>query len=225
MKSDAMIRSDVMAELDFDPAITSTDVGVIVKEGVVTLTGSLANYAEKLAIERAVQRVQGVRAIAVEMNVRMASEHERSDAELASAAERALEWHVLVPDGKIRPLVEDGWITLEGEVEWAYQSHAAETAVQSLVGVIGVVNRIAVRPRFSPSDIRRSIQQALERQSEREARHIEIAVDNAVVSLSGTVHSWAERKAVQGAAMSTPGVGRVINHLLVEPPAFGRSAA
>lgn len=217
MKSDAMIRSDVLAELDFDPAITSTDVGVAVKDGVVTLTGQLANYAEKRAVQKAVERVHGVRAVAVEMTVRLPSSHERSDADLALAAEHALEWHVLVPDGKVRPLVEKGWITLEGEVEWPYQSHAAETAVQSLLGVIGVINRIVVRPQFTPSDIQKSIQQALQRQAERESRHIDIAVNGAVVTLSGKVHSWAERKAAQGAAMAARGVGRVINHLLVEP--------
>lgn len=217
MKSDAMIRSDVLAELDFDPAITSTDVGVAVKDGVVTLTGQLANYAEKRAVQKAVERVHGVRAVAVEMTVRLPSSHERSDADLALAAEHALEWHVLVPDGKVRPLVEKGWITLEGEVEWPYQSHAAETAVQSLLGVIGVINHIVVRPQFTPSDIQKSIQQALQRQAERESRHIDIAVNGAVVTLSGKVHSWAERKAAQGAAMAARGVGRVINHLLVEP--------
>lgn len=216
MKSDAKIRSDVLAELDYDPAVTSSDVGVAVKEGVVTLSGPVTSYAEKRAIERAVQRVHGVRAVAVEMTVRVPTGHERVDTDLASAAERALQWHVLVPDGKIRPLVENGWITLEGEVEWAYQSHAAETAVQSLVGVVGVTNRIAVRPRFSPADIQRNIEQALLRQAHRESQHIDIAVDNAVVTLSGKVHSWAERTAAQGAAMAAPGVGRVINHLLVE---------
>ncbi|SCK28238.1 Osmotically-inducible protein OsmY, contains BON domain [Variovorax sp. HW608] len=216
MKSDALIRADVLAELAFDPAITSTDVGVIVREGVVTLTGSLTSYAEKRAIERAVQRVHGVRAVAVEMTVNMPSGRERTDADLASAAERALQWHVLVPDGKVRPLVENGWITLEGEVEWAYQSHAAETAVQSLVGVVGITNRISVRARFGPADIQRSIGQALLRQAYRESQHIDIAVDNAVVTLTGKVHSWAERRAAQGAAMSAPGVERVINHLLVE---------
>ena len=216
MKSDAMIRSDVLAELDFDPAVRSSGIGVAVKEGAVTLTGSLTSYAEKRAVERAVQRVHGVRAIAVEMTVSMPNDHERKDADLASAAERTLLWHVLVPDGKIRLLVENGWITLEGEVEWAFQSHAAETAVQSLVGVVGVTNRIVVRPLFSPADIQRNIEQALLRQAYREARHIDIAVDNAVVTLSGKVHSWAERRAAQGAAMAAPGVGRVINHLLVE---------
>ncbi|MBO9651432.1 MAG: BON domain-containing protein [Variovorax sp.] len=216
MKTDAKIRSDVLAEIDFDPSIRSLGISVEVKDGVVALTGTLTSYAEKHAVERAVQRVHGVRGVTLEMTVSRPADHERTDAELANATERALLWHVLVPDGKIRPRVDNGWITLEGEVEWAYQSHAAETAVQSLVGVVGITNSIQVRPLFSPADIQRNIEQALLRQAYRESQHIDIAVDNAVVTLTGKVHSWAERRAAQGAAMAAPGVGRVINHLLVE---------
>ena len=216
MKSDAMIRSDVVAELNFDPAITATDVGVIVKDGVVTLTGHPQSQAEKHAIERAVQRVKGVRAIAVEMNVRLAAGYERTDADIAMAVERALEWNVLVPTGKIRPMVEKGWVSLIGEVEWAYQRQAAEVAVRNLLGVTGVTNRVVVKPQVAPADIEKSIHDALQRQADRESRQIEISVDGGVVTLSGKVHSWAERKAARGAAWAAPGVTNVINHLLVD---------
>jgi osmotically-inducible protein OsmY len=216
MKPDAMLRSDIVAELNFDPAITATDVGVIVKDGVVTLTGHPRSHAEKHAIERAVQRVKGVKALAIEMQVKLPSGHERTDADIALAAERALEWNVLVPDGKIRPMAEKGWVTLNGEVEWEYQRRAAEVAVRSLLGVTGVTNRVAVKPKFTPADVEARIRQALERQADRESRHIQIHVSGGDVTLSGKVHSWAERKAAQGAAWSAPGVANVVNNLLVE---------
>ncbi|MBK5206675.1 MAG: BON domain-containing protein, partial [Polaromonas sp.] len=135
MKTDIQLKNDILAELNWDPAVKATDVGVIVTDGVVTLTGYLSNYAEKHAVERAVQRVKGVKALAMEMTVRLAPDHERSDADIALAAERALEWNVLVPDDKVRPIVEKGWITLHGEVAWDYQRRAAEKAVRNLLGV------------------------------------------------------------------------------------------
>jgi len=216
MKSDAMLRSDIVAELNFDPAVTATDVGVIVKDGVVTLTGHPASHAEKHDIERAVQRVKGVKALAIEMEVKLASAYERTDADIAGAVERALEWNVLVPDDKVHPMVEDGWVTLNGEVEWDFQRRAAEGTVRNLLGVTGVTNSIVVKPKFTPADVERKIQEALERQADREAKQIEVSVAGSVVTLRGKVHSWAECKAVQGAAWSAPGVAHVINNLLVE---------
>lgn len=216
MKSDAQLRSDIVAELTWDPAITATDVGVIVKDGVVTLTGHPSSHAEKYAIERAAQRVKGVKALAIEMPVKLASDYTRTDAEIAMAAERAIEWNVLVPDDKIHPMVENGWVTLNGEVEWDYQRRAAEAAVRDLLGVTGVTNRVVVKPKFTAADVEKTIREALERQADREAERIKIEVNGAHVTLSGKVHSWAERKAAQGAAWSAPGVANVINNLLVE---------
>ncbi|KWT94090.1 MULTISPECIES: BON domain-containing protein [unclassified Variovorax] len=216
MRSDAQLRSDIVAELNWDPAITATDVGVIVKDGVVTLTGHPSSHAEKYAIERAAQRVKGVKALAIEMPVKLSSDYTRTDADIAMAVERAIEWNVLVPDDKIHPMVEGGWVTLNGEVEWDYQRRAAESAVRDLLGVTGVTNRVVVKPKFTAADIENKIQEALERQADREARHIKIEVNGAHVTLSGKVHSWAERKAAQGAAWSAPGVANVINNLLVE---------
>jgi osmotically-inducible protein OsmY len=218
MKSDAMLRSDIVAELNFDPAITvnATDIGVIVKDGVVTLSGHPPSHSEKHAIERAVQRVKGVKALAVEMAVRLPAGSERTDADIAKAAENALEWNVLVPDDAIHPMVEGGWITLSGCVEWAYQRRAAEVAVRNLLGVRGVTNLVEVKSRFTAVDVERKISDALKRQADRDAGHIQVLVDGAQVTLRGTVRSWAERRAAQGAAWSAPGVANVVNNLLVQ---------
>jgi osmotically-inducible protein OsmY len=218
MKSDAMLRSDIVAEINFDPAITvnATDIGVIVKDGVVTLSGHPTSHAEKHAIERAVQRVKGVKALAVEMSVRLPAGSERTDADIAKAAENVLEWNVLVPDDAIHPIVEGGWITLNGHVEWEYQRRAAEVAVRNLLGVKGVTNQVQVKARFTPADVEKKISEALHRQADREARHIEVLVNGSQVTLRGVVRSWAERRAAQGAAWSAPGVALVVNNLLIE---------
>lgn len=216
MKTDTQLRDDVQAELSWDPAFKASDIGVIVKDGVVTLTGHLASHAEKYAVERAVQRVHGVKAVAVEMTVKLPFGNERTDADIAMAAERALEWNVLVPDGKIRPVVEKGWLTLQGEVEWGYQRSAAEGAVRDLMGVTGVSNLVKVKPKVSPADVEKKIHDALSRQADREASRLSISVSGSQVTLRGTVHSWTERDAVQGAAWATPGVSVVVNDLLVD---------
>ena len=216
MKTDAQLRDDIQAELAWDPVFKAADVGVIVKDGVVTLTGHLASFAEKYAVERAVQRVHGVKAVAVEIAVKIPFDNERTDADIAMAAERALEWNVLVPDGRIRPMVEKGWLTLNGEVEWEYQRRAAESAVRSLMGVRGVSNLVNVTPKVSPADVEKKIHEALTRQADREARHLAITVNGSQVTLRGKVHSWAERNAVQGAAWAAPGVSLVVNDLAVD---------
>lgn len=215
MKSDSELRNDVLAELKWDPMINAADVGVIVKEGVVTLTGHLASFAEKHAAERAVQRVSGVKALAVELAVKLPSSYERTDAEIAAAAERALEWNSMVPAGAVRMMVEKGWITLQGEVEWDYQRRAAESAVRCLYGVTGVTDQLTIKPRANAAGIQRQIQDALVRHASREAKHILVSVDRDRVTLEGSVHSWAERAAAQGAAWATPGVSTVVNLLHV----------
>ena len=216
MKTDAQLRDDIQAELAWDPSFKASDVGVIVKDGVVTLTGHLASFAEKYAAERAVQRVHGVKAMAVEITVKVPFDHERTDADIAMAAERALEWNVLVPDGRIRPMVEKGWLTLNGEVEWEYQRRAAENAVRTLMGVRGVSNLVNVTPKVHPADVEKKIHDALARHAEREAKHLAITVTGSEVTLRGKVHSWAERNAIQGAAWAAPGVSLVVNDLVVD---------
>lgn len=215
MKSDAQLKQDVCAELDADPAIDATHVGVAVQDGVVTLTGHLGTFAEKHAIERVVQRVQGVRAVAIELDVKLALSHRRSDAEIAQAAEAALDWHALVPEAQIRIKVESGWVTLSGEVDWQFQRVAAEKAVRHLTGVVGVSNAITLKQQATPDDVSRRIHDALARHADREAKHIQVTVEGSTVTLRGQVDSWSEHRTAQGAAWSVPGVTRVVNDLLV----------
>jgi osmotically-inducible protein OsmY len=216
MKSDAQLRSDVLAELDWDPAIQAATVGVTAKDGVVTLSGHLASFSEKYAAERAARRVRGVKALAVEITVKLPDGGERSDADIALAAERALEWSVLVPPGRIKPMVEGGWISLTGEVEWEYQRRGAENAVRHLLGVRGVSNMVKISPKVRAEDVEKKLHDALSRQADREASRIQIAVNGSQVTLRGKVHSWSESIAAQGAAWSAPGVDSVVNSLVVE---------
>jgi len=216
MKTDAQLQKDILLELSWDPAVKCTDVGVIVKEGVVTLTGDLTTYAEKHAVERAVQRVRGVRAMAVDMHVRLVPALERNDADIALAAERALEWNVLVPDNGIQIVIESGRLTLSGEVAWAYEREAAEQSVRDLIGVVHVTNLITVKPTVRTDSVERGIRDALERQAERDAEHIQVTVTGSVVTLRGKVRSWSEHTAAQGAALAAPGVSAVVNELTVQ---------
>lgn len=215
MKTDAHIKADVTDELAWDPAVNATGIGVAVKDGVVTLTGHLDSYAEKHAVERAVHRVAGVRGIAVELDVRLAAQHKRSDSDIAQAAATALQLNSLVPDEKIQVLVENGRVTLTGEVDWSYQLASAEQCVRPLAGVRGLSNRITIKSRASSKDVGAQISAALTRQAAREAKHITVEVEGSVVTLWGKVHSLAEREAAVGAAFSARGVSRVVDKLEV----------
>jgi osmotically-inducible protein OsmY len=215
MKTDTQIKKDIQEELEWDPAIDPTGVGILVKDGVVTLTGHLSSYSEKLAAEQAAQRVSGVRALAVEMDVHLENESVRTDTDIAAAANHALLWNALVPRGKVMIKVEDGWVSLNGMVDWDYQRRSAEHAVQSLVGVVGVANLIKISPHISQVDIQKGIEGALGRHAEREARHLQVIVDGSRVTLRGKVQSLAERQAVLGVAWSAPGVTGVINELIL----------
>ncbi|PZP93884.1 MAG: OsmY domain-containing protein [Variovorax paradoxus] len=215
MKTDMQLKDDILAELKWAPDVNETDVGVIVKDGVVTLTGHLSSYAEKFAAERAVERVSGVRALAEEISVKLPSSSQRTDAEIAAAAQQALAWNTMVPKESVHVKVEQGRVTLSGQVEWEYQRSAAFAAVHNLFGVVGVANGVTVKPRVTMSSVERSIHDALARQADREAKGIEVSVSGTQVTLRGKVRSWAERQAAQGAAWSAPGVGSVINALTV----------
>jgi osmotically-inducible protein OsmY len=215
MKTDAQLKRDVEAELEWDPAVHATHVGVAVNGGVVTLTGHIDSYAEKHAIERAVQRVEGVRATAVELDVKLAPGHLRSDSEIATAAEATLHWHTRIPADSLRVRVEKGYLTLSGEVEWEYQRNEAEKALRHLTGVVGIVNAITLKAQTTPTNVSNLIRDALTRQAASEAKRIDVAIKGATVTLSGSVHSWSERAAAQGAAWSAPGVGQVVNQLAV----------
>ena len=215
MKTDSDLKRDVTAELAWDPAVKATAIGVAVKDGVVTLTGHLETFAEKHAASRAVRRVAGVKAIALEIDVKLSPGHKRSDTDIAESAEQALKWNTLVPLDAIRLTVDHGWVTLQGSVEWDYQRRSVEKAIRPLMGVVGIGNEITLRNQPKAADLSRKIAEALTRQAIREAKHIQIAVDGTTVKLTGTVHSWQERDAAQGVAWSAPGVGVVINELRV----------
>jgi osmotically-inducible protein OsmY len=216
MKTDAQVKADVTDELAWDPVVNDSNIGVIAKNGIVTLTGHLDTFAEKHAAERAVRRVAGVRGIAMELDVKLSPTHRRSDSEIAQAASAALAWHALLPADRVKVEVDDCWVTLSGEVEWAYQLAIAEQGIRTLVGVRGVTNRITIRPRASGRDVGEQIAAALKRQAEREARHIGIEVEGGVVTLRGTVHSLSEHDAVVGAATAARGVTRIVDRLEVE---------
>jgi osmotically-inducible protein OsmY len=216
MKTDSQIKSDVMSEIAWEPTVHSDHIGVTVRDGVVTLTGHLENLADKHAVERATRRVSGVRAIAVELDVVPAAEHRRGDSDIARAALTALRWHSWVPEERVRAEVEDGWVTLSGEVDWRYQATSAEQSIRPLVRVRGVTNDIAIKPRVSGQDISEEINAALTRHAQREASHIGIEVDGGVVTLTGEVHSLPEHDAALGAAWATRGVSRVVDKLRIE---------
>ena len=214
-KTDATLKKDVEAELVWDPAVRSTSIAVAVRDGVVTVSGHIDTYAEKRAIEKALQRVGGVRATALHLDVQLLPEHRRSDAELGDAVEQALRWNTLTPVDRIRVTVDKGWVTLEGEVEWEYQRRAAEAAVRPLMGVVAISNELTIAPKVSPEHLQTRIADALRRPVEREIDRMEIKVDGGKVTLRGTVHSWHERAAAQGVAWSAPGVRAVVNELKV----------
>lgn len=215
MKTDQQLKKDVEAELEWDPAVHSARIGVTVQDGIVTLSGSVADLAEKAEIERAARRVEGVQAIAMEVQVSLPTDHIRTDADIARAVENALKWHTQLPANRIQVKVERGLVTLSGEVDWDYQRRSAESAVHLLTGVVGVVNLISIKAKPTPANISERIRSALERQAEREARAIEVSVTGSTTTLRGTVHSWYEWAAAQGAAWSAPGITSVRNELRV----------
>src|SRR6185369_9974651 len=216
VKTDTELKKDVVDELKWDLAVSADAVGVEVKGGVVTVTGHLDTFAEKVAVERAVRRVSGVHAIALEIDVMLTPLHRRSDTEIAGAAEHAIRWHAEVPAEKLRVTVDGGWLTLIGEVEWDFQHRAAYRAVQSLIGVVGVSNEIAIRQRTTPQDLVRRIEDALKRQAVREAHKLSIEVKGDCVTLRGRAHCWKEREAIEGAAWAAPGVRSVVSEMQVD---------
>lgn len=215
MKTDSDLKKDVLTELLWDPLVPESRVGVAVSDGVVTLTGHLDTYAEKVAAKRAVERVAGVKAIAIELEVIPAGVHQRSDTEIAAAVDHALSWNTSVPQDRVKVTVEKGWVTLSGELDWNFQRRAVERMIRPLKGVAGIIDNIGLKALPIPINLSNLIQDALTRQAVREAKRIEISVDGSVVTLRGNVHSWAERTAAEGATWSAPGVSRVNNQLTI----------
>ena len=216
MKTEIQMHKDVLAELAWDPRVDEKEIGVAARDGVVTLTGSVSNYSEKLAAERAVERVMGVKAVANDLIVTVPSASSPSDTDLAHSVVSCLGWDIEVPDQKIKASVSNGWVTLEGEVDWQYQRTAASRAVQNLTGVRGVSNHIRVTAKsVSSTEVSSSIKQALERRADRTADRIIVNTDDGVVTLTGSVSSYGDRRAAEGAAWSAPGVTEVRDQLAV----------
>jgi osmotically-inducible protein OsmY len=215
MKSDKDLQHDVMEDLRWDPSIDASKIGVAASDGVVTLTGAVPSYFQKQAAERISKRVVGVRAVANYIEVQLPSAVEKSDAGIAITALNALTWSSSVPDETIKVSVSKGWVTLEGKVEWNYQREAAEKAVEELIGVKGVTNRICVSPHIKSREVKHEIKAALHRYAELESRNIEVEATDSTVTLRGSVRSWAERKEAENAAWMAPGVTQVKNEIVV----------
>jgi osmotically-inducible protein OsmY len=219
MKTDVQIQQDVIEELRWDDRVDVTDIGVEVSRGVVTLTGTVDRYAKKLAAVDAAHRVAGVRDVANEIEIHDARAPGKSDTEIAQAVRETLAWDTLVPADRIHSTVSHGWVRLEGRVSrWRDRIEAGE-AVRRLAGVRGVTNEIAVAPErpADPAAIHRAIERALERRADREADRIAVHVDDGCVTLTGTVRTWPEKRALVGTASHAPGVREVIDHLRVDP--------
>jgi osmotically-inducible protein OsmY len=215
MRSDIDIKRDVEAELRSNPDIDATDIAVAVKNGVVTLTGYVRSYLQKWEAERTAKRVAGVVAVANDIEVRLPIFNQRPDPEIARDAIAAIQNRLPYSGDHIRFVVRDGWVTLEGTVEWNYQRERAEEAVRSLRGVKGVTNLIQLQPRIPPSEIKRKIEEAFRRSAEVDANRITVEADGGTVVLRGTVRSWGEKEAAEHAAWAAPGVVRVDNQLVV----------
>jgi osmotically-inducible protein OsmY len=213
--SDEQIRSMVLREIEWDPAVTSKDISVKVKDGIVTLTGFVHSFPEKYAAERAAKSVYGVTSLANDIEVKPASA--RTDPEILRDALQALKMHAFVPDDRIKATVRDGFVTLEGSVEWNYQRDSAETAVCNVSGVRSVINDIRIKPSISPAMVKERIEDALRRRAEVDARRINVSAHNGKVELYGNVRSWLEREEAERAAWAAPGVSSVGNHLVVSP--------
>ncbi|HEY4955448.1 MAG TPA: BON domain-containing protein [Gemmatimonadaceae bacterium] len=217
MKSDTQLQKDVMDELRWDPSVSEREIAVAVKDGVVTLGGHVQSFAQKRAAEHAVSRVAGVKAVAEDILVKLPTSLLRSDTEIAHAAINALKWDTEVPDELLKTKVENGWITLEGAVEFFYQKTAAERSVRFLNGVKGVTNLISVKPGVGTTKVSENIEAALKRRAEMDAARITVDTRDGKVTLRGSVHSWLELKEAENAAWATPGVWSVEDRLAVVP--------
>ncbi len=216
MPQDLSLREDVERELGWEPSVRPAEIGVGVKDGIVMLSGVVPSYAAKRAAERAAARVRGVRAVCSQLEVRPQGLGDHSDSDIAWAAANVLAWNAMVPADHIRVHVSQGWITLEGSVDWRFQRTAAEDAVAELAGVVGVTNLVTVSPSVPAEEMKGEIETALKRSAEVDSRRIIVETRGDCITLWGTVDSWAQRAAAEQAAWSAPGVREVSNHITVE---------
>jgi osmotically-inducible protein OsmY len=215
MKSDSQLQRDVLAELEWEPAVHAAEIGVSVKDGVVTLGGHVSSYLEKYEAERAAQRVAGVKALAVEIKVRLSAFGKRDDADIARSAETALEWMGTPASKNVNVMVENGWLTLSGDVNWQYQRLAAANAVRYLIGVTGVSNQIGIKSGATLGAVKQEIEAALGRLAKVDASKINVRVDGSAVTLTGAVHSWSERDSARESAWGAPGVMSVDDQMTI----------
>lgn len=214
---DSELRRSVMSELEWDPSVDASSIAVAVKDGVVTLTGAVGSYAEKLNAERAIKRLSGVRGVADDLDVRLSGANVRNDADIAQSVLNALRYDVAVPQEALRVTIDRGWVRLEGDVEWQYQRSAAERAVRPVMGVKGVTNDIAVKPHLAASDVKREIEEAFARRAHLDAEKITVDASGDCVTLRGSVRSWAAKDEAEQAAWFAPGVAGVHNDIVVNP--------
>jgi osmotically-inducible protein OsmY len=214
IRTDQEIQKDVMAELRWDAQIQPNEIGVAVKDGVVTLTGWVDSYLKKWSAEDAARRVAGVKAVANDLEVKLATE--RTDPDIAGAAVHALEWDSSVPASRVQVTVSKGWVTLRGEVEWQYERQSAESVVRRLAGVKGVTNLIVVKPSTTPSELKKKIEDALIRNAQLDATNISVERQGSKAILRGTVRAWIEKEEAGRVAWSAPGITEVDNRITLE---------
>jgi len=215
MKPDKQLQRDVLDELDWEPSVDAAEIGVSVENGVVILNGTVKSLTEKWTAERVAQRVDGVRAVTDALVVKLAGDSQHTDADIAQAAANALDWNASVPRKRIKLLVDNGWITLEGSVEYRFQKDAAENTVRNLTGVKGLSNLVIVKPHISPGDVIQAIKKALHRAAQVDAEKISVEASAGKVILRGNVRTWAEREEAERAAWGAPGVSDVQNDILI----------
>lgn len=220
MKTDIQIQKDVMDELKWQPFLNSSEIGVAVKNGIVTLSGIVDSFSKKLSAERATKKVSGVKAIAEDIQIGVSPVYRKTDTEIAEAVFNALKWHSAVPEEKVKIKVEDGIVTLEGEVEWEYQRMNARTAIQNLSGVRSVTNLITIKPNLNPFELEQKITEAFRRNATIDAGKVNVSTSGSKVILTGKVRSFAESEDAEDVAWAAPGVYHVENKLSIVEPEF-----